>query len=303
MKLFIPENLELLAFEKKYQPELYIQYYKTDKLAYILHQLNHIPLYDRRYQKEGQFIPLSSKILQDRIGNFYSQYLAFLLHTGIIDTDSQYIVKEKSIGYRIAYPYNQNIKEYIITDFMFKNNLRNYYIANHKKIQKDYKFLIKWFDKLEINEELAMQFIREDYQIKEFYPELRDRDDKEYKSASVQYKLAKKAIEKYSSKEYLDFSIDQSGHRFHSILTNTRSTLRHALTYENKALATIDIKNSQPYFSTQLFKKDFWKHASKNKKYKKLLIRYNIITILTSSLCFPELMYYLINLMFRGTLH
>src|ERR1700752_4683297 len=215
MKIYIPENLDLELLEEKYQAKETIKHYKRDKLAYILHQLGYISLYDSRYQKEGILIPLSSKIIQQRLGNYYNQYLEFLLQTGIIDTDNRYIKKEKAIGYRIGYPYNKAVRVYEIEDFQFKRNLENYYIESHKKIRREYKHLIGWFDKLEINEAAARQFIFDDFQIKEQFPELRDRDEDGYKSPSIQYKLAQKAIDKYTHKEFLDYTIDQSGLRLH----------------------------------------------------------------------------------------
>jgi hypothetical protein len=53
-------------------------------------------------------------------------------------------------------------------------------------------------------------------------------------------------------------SVDDTGKRLHTNLTNLKKQLRNFLTYKGEQLVSIDIKNSQPYLSIALFNKEFW---------------------------------------------
>jgi len=52
------------------------------------------------------------------------------------------------------------------------------------------------------------------------------------------------------------FSVDSTAGRLHTNLTNLKSDLRNYLTYDGKTLVAVDIRNSQPYLSLALFRKD-----------------------------------------------
>jgi hypothetical protein len=61
------------------------------------------------------------------------------------------------------------------------------------------------------------------------------------------------------------FTIDQSGGRLHTPLTNMPSILRNFLTTsEDEPLVSIDIRNSQPFHMVMMFNKEFWKRTSKH---------------------------------------
>ena len=52
-------------------------------------------------------------------------------------------------------------------------------------------------------------------------------------------------------------SRDKTSKRYHSNLTRLSSILRNFITYNGEELVSIDLVNSQPYFSTMILDKDF----------------------------------------------
>jgi hypothetical protein len=288
MRIYIPENFNIEQFEAQHQPQTQIKSYKRDKLLFILHQLSYIPMMDSRYQQEGQLIPLHSKILQQQLGNYYRQYLDCLGWAGIIETDNHYIAKEKSKAYRLSFPYGGALKEYQIADYAFKRSLEGFYSQSGKAIRLKYPYLKKWFNEnLEINQQACNYYLLEELKTKTKYPYLRSRDEHGYKSPKIQYKCAQLCLGKLVNQEFYDFSVDSSGYRFHSLLTSARKALRNGMTYAGQQLCSLDIRNSQPYFSTLLFKPEFWSDQAKNKRFKKLFKHvYHNNTIIHPSIMF-----------------
>ena len=64
-------------------------------------------------------------------------------------------------------------------------------------------------------------------------------------------------------------SVDDNVKRFHSILTNIKSELRQYITYDGKKLCAVDVKNSQPFISTVLFRPGFYENSEKNANFLK----------------------------------
>jgi hypothetical protein len=313
MKIYIPENFDFDAFETFSHAETLIKGYKRDKAAYILHLLSYIPMIDSRYQQVGQLVPLYSKILQARIGNYYLHYLNCLGAAGIIETDNHYIPREKSRWYRLSHVFSLALKEYTISDYSFKRNLEDFYKEQSRKEVYKYPNLIQWFnEKLEIDSEACFNFIFKDYLIKKEHPHLRSRDEQGYKDPQVQYKCASLCIHRFIDQDFIGFIVDPSGFRFHSLLTSARKVLRNAITYEGKQIQSLDIKNSQPYFSILLFRPEFWLKEEKNKRYKKLFNQiyknnniYNssiMFTTIEQMLCQPDVQRYM-DLVKEGKLY
>ena len=66
-----------------------------------------------------------------------------------------------------------------------------------------------------------------------------------YKRPIDQLNHAKISAEKIGRQDYYLLH-DDNVYRFHSNLTNMRSVIRNAVTYDGQKLISIDIKNSQP---------------------------------------------------------
>ncbi len=127
-------------------------------------------------------------------------------------------------------------------------------------MQKKYNHLFKLYNhNLQIDYDLAMDFIGDDLARKLANPDLRDFDSKtkHYKDPIVQYNCSHLNIERIASGEFA-LSVDDNVFRLHSTISNLRSEIRNCISYGGRKLVSIDIKNSQPYLSTALLNDRFW---------------------------------------------
>jgi hypothetical protein len=258
MRLFIPENLDIDQLMYDNPPNFKKYKCKRDKLLYIIHLINALSLYKKDLMYD-RFVPLNATLLQDNISN-YKEYIDYLLHDlKIIETDGHYIPGFKSKGYRLVDRYNTEVVSTEVRDFTFYRKLKTE--RNKKKASVEHLgYLTKWFnDKLEIDYDYVTEFLQEEFNLKNNNELLRDYDRgrKKFKEPISQLNHAKISAEKISREEYYLLH-DDNVYRFHSNLTNMRSVVRNAVTYDRKKLISIDIKNSQPYLSTILLSRSFW---------------------------------------------
>src|SRR5690606_15630935 len=113
---------------------------------------------------------------------------------------------------------------------------------NRASSVKHLEYLTKWFNnKLEIDIDYVNQFLKEEYKLKVNNDALRDydRSRKKFKEPISQLNHAKISAEKISREEYYLLH-DDNVYRFHSNLTNMRSVIRNAVTYNGQKLISID---------------------------------------------------------------
>jgi hypothetical protein len=175
-------------------------------------------------------------------------------------TDMKYIVGKKSFGYIIneyktykASPERIEIKDYTI---------RKKKIAEIKEQEKELKlsakshpYLTKWF-----NEKLQINIQGAEFKVEELFPEQIGPIKGTRKGKASRWTKRYKAIQsinKFANQEFY-YGADDNVGRFHSNLTNIKRELRDFITYDGQKLVNVDIKNSQPLFSTFLLNKKFW---------------------------------------------
>jgi len=264
VRLYIPENLDIDQIVYDYPPNFKKYKHKRDKLLYVIHLINALTLYNKDLMFDD-FVSISAKILQDKISN-YKEYLNYLINVvKIIETDNQYFVGSKSKGFRLTEEYRCEVAIHTISEQTFYRKLkveRNNKIASVKHLN----YLTKWFDeKLEIDIDYVNKFLAEEYALKKDNKSLwQSKKVNTYGKVEVKYKRpidqlnhAKISAEKISRQDYYLLH-DDNVYRFHSNLTNMRSVIRNAVTYDGQKLISIDIKNSQPYLSTILLSRSFW---------------------------------------------
>ncbi len=260
-KLFVPKNLDLEYLAQKNPPNF--KPFKLDKLKYILSLISELRVSNKDLLFED-YTPINASLLQKKIQN-YKDYLNYLIDDlRIVKSDNSYVNNLKSRGYRFENGYNTFLKTVDVTD-----------ISLSKAIDKDIKksevtldgldYLTKWYnDKLKIDYTACKEFLDREYELKIMFPELRDYDmiKKAYRIPLNQYNSSFISLSKIYTKQFF-LKRDSNVYRFHSNLTNVSSILRNAITYDGQKLVNIDITNSQPYFSSILFKSDFWKKSQK----------------------------------------
>lgn len=246
MKLYIPENLKLDELISNKPPDF--RPFKRDSLCYILHLINTLPLSNKKLLSK-KFIPINATLLKEVINN-YKDYLIYLeKDLNIIESDNQYIVGEKSKGFRFSKEYRTKVKEIPIVDFTLWKNL-NLRKKRNELTVSNLGYLTKWFNAgLEIDFDKANKFLNEEYNLKMDNKSLWDIDNMgKYISPLNQYNHSFICAEKIHRKDF-NIKMDDNVMRLHSNLTNMRTVLRNALTYKGEKLYSIDLRNSQPYLT------------------------------------------------------
>lgn len=225
-KIYIPSNLDLPSLiEKEYQNDE-----NLDRLHYIINLI-----YEQRilYKITSEYVPLKALYLRKLIGRStdtnnicnYNDYINILINKGIIACDKQYIVNEKSYGYKLCEPYSLvRHKQISIKSNCLQNNIQRWQIKR-LPTTRVHQHLYKFLQEVEIDYSEAIQFI-DDLPVQE-------------------YNCAKISIDKFKNKEFY-IHRDDFGERLHTNLTNLKSNLRKFLVYQNQKLVNVDIVNSQP---------------------------------------------------------
>lgn len=256
----IPSSVDLEGFLMKYPPDFK---YEIDHFYYIIDYLARAMDFDD-LEDNGGFINLNAQKLQ-KVNHNYKTYLDHLLNNRFIRTDKKYIVGEKSFGYRLnRYSgYESTIKEIPINyRSVYKHKFKEQKELNDKliKTQKNYPHLTKWFANLQIDYEGAIN------EVEKLYPEPTGaiRGTRKGKASSWEKRYrAIQGLDKIANKK-IYYNVDENVGRFHSNLTNLKKELRNYITYNGQKLVNVDIKNSQPLFSTLLFNEEFYNEKSQN---------------------------------------
>ncbi len=250
---FIPENLNVEQLTVDH-PTDNIKWFKKSKLIHIISLFTEIPARNKtvrnNFQNNG-YVPLNSeKLRQDGIHN-YNEYLNYLMECGVIETDNQFIVGQKSRGYRLTKLYHTPVKEAKETGIK-RVNLHRY--LREIKSRKKYHYLSKYFDDgmLTIDFDQSIDFIGD---------KLKKSTKENMAHKIMKHNTGFYCISMIHHKDYFFFA-DETGHRVHTNLTILPKELRQFITYDSQSLSAVDIKNSQPYFSTILFQPKFYEKSS-----------------------------------------
>lgn len=295
MIMWVPENLDIDRVTLENQKEYIQGRLKKENLLYICDALIKSRANNRQEMTDSgtQFAPLSSSLL-DLVIHDYKKYLDFLIGAGILLTDYTFKVGEKCRGYCFAYPYSgQRLKMVLVESYLLKKGIRRFKDNWQQKLKKDtwgYSYLTKWWDTggLQIDVKGAFDWI--DRYEKGRISEIGENASSD-KTANIidtceDFKMQVRRINEGGHK----YGFSGDGHRFYNPISNLKRELRSFLTYEGRELVSIDIKNSQPFFSIALHDIKFWEGlwAKNGKKgYIKDIIKDkeigdNIITLLKS---------------------
>lgn len=241
-----------------------------------------IPACNKDSILEDDYVPINSTLIRDKIIKDYKNYLDYLIVTNIIESNNQYIKGERSYGYRFTEQYaDKELKRVSYIGHQFKQiesipskiiNSDNEEVSNPLL---NYDYLKYWYEQkgLIIDFESASKFVN-DYtnkKVKDGYTTWKDK--KGTKNKKIHPRTQKRAIlfNLYSLADHnYNAKIDTNVHRLHTVITNMESIYRNFITYRGQRLVNIDIKNSQPYLATVLFKPEFWDNNSLEFNYTQL---------------------------------
>lgn len=236
MEAKLPFNLNLEEHILMHPTAGYMVVFNLDHAKYLLTQITAVPASNKDIEDEMEdgFVPLSSKVIQNRIHR-YSRYYKYFEDTGVIDIDHKYrpsIFFQKDASCK-RYRFTEHYQKEEIVSVPYSPRFCRVIAAGlhrqNQEFRKEYGHLMKWLaedNKLEIDYEQAIRYldVRKAAQIKN--PELRDikittEGRKIRKRPKDQYKHAKFNVESIVSKESRCV-IDQVAGRLHSVLTNIK---------------------------------------------------------------------------------
>lgn len=240
-RCLIPSGLDLLNITQQNPPD-----FEADLglLHYLVHLTIEVPARNKDLLTKTGYVPFKAGILQSK-SRMYRQHLDYLVEQGVLDEDRQYRVGKHCRHFRIAERYLSNrLKEFAITDTKMLKVLER-----HSNIDFDatikYKKLYQWFDgsRLKVDVQAAEAYI---------WAELAHNKRESYYEAYIT------AYTKILKVRMIDegafwFNVDDFGHRLHTNLTNLDKCLKPFITFDGLNLVSVDVKNSQPFFSLKIF--------------------------------------------------
>lgn len=269
--LYIPENLNFQQLKKQYPTRI-----KGDHLLYICHSIIMAKIYndeDTLAEKRKGYVPLSATKLKAIIRD-YKPCIDYLIDAGVILCDQSYEAGVISKGYAFTEEYT-GVKYACITasDYILRRNLHNkMYTAREQrsKRKRKYNHLVKWLkaEGLQIDSSGAYRWIEEHeaQELCKINEEYKTRKAREaHKKLLIDTCEGYKVIVDQIKQGHFTWSVDETGYRFHTILTRMKKELRQFLSYEGQKMVAVDISCSQPYLSLILLQKSFWKTEKKPK--------------------------------------
>lgn len=269
--VYIPENLDLEKILSENPPDF--KYYK-DNFLYILSLINSIAenlkdndtLYDW-YESTG-YVPIYTRILKSKVHN-YTEYIKYLICNKIIETDNRYLpAGGKSKAYKYTSIYEVGLKRVQISK---KTLLKKVFNRDKNTLNEDDKnnifdelplsiipFLTKWFnEKLTIDIEEVKKYLlalsEEETKIEAKKENTKKNQKDIIEKQKRKYNTRFITADKIYHKDFLNnMVIDRKAGRLHTLLTRLKKELRNYITYDDKTLVSLDIKNSQPFLSLAL---------------------------------------------------
>lgn len=273
----IPNGLQISQLLELYPPDFKKKKIKIDVFYFILDLIT-----ARTYKSSNEEFNDYVDIHSDYFNSFhhdYKEYIQYLKDHQIIDTD-YYIPEEKAYGYSInldSINFECPFIEIPITDNVIKQKIESnqFYKTLFSPAATSYHHLSKWF-----NSSLVIDSVRATRKIKKMYNQIDENKD-QYSSRQL-IKAKNKLLKNISVIHELETQnfycdLDNNIGRFHSNLTNLKKELRSFITYDGQKLVNIDIRNSQPFLSTCLFRPEFWSNDHHGLNIYKIPTAINII--------------------------
>lgn len=251
----VPLNLKIDELTQKIPPTFS---YKRDGFIYLVDlwfQQYEWSKNDSNYIKDD-YLPFHSQSLKFVLYD-YQKYLEYLIQNEVFEVNSSYQTNVKSKSYKLNSIYYTDLVEDEILDRRIVEKILQSRNISQTEVNEKYRYITKWFDKLTVDEAEAYKYIEQYIQSKS-KAKSHSLTRKRLQLKKISYILSVKRI---SNKNYR-FSIDQKSGRLYTPLTNLKKELRQFLKYDGKKIVAIDLSNSQPYLSTILLDKDFYKQTN-----------------------------------------
>ena len=277
MTIRIPKNLHLEKLCNNHTEtisnyNLKVDKRLMDKIALLCHTINVVSSKKRDYWEdflngktnEIPSVSLSSRILKRHIHD-YAKIMSIANEMGIIIITHSWISNEECKKYKFSTEYSGQEMAYytITTDTLIKSYKKSLELLTEESKKNNPSFLRKYWEsgKLTINIPGAMNWVANNQRMEmenlaPFFKELTESELQEKVSKiKIKHELFRTSILEINGsfkKGYL-FHTDRKGERIYTSLSNLKKELRQFLSYDNKDLCSIDLKNSHPYILAGLF--------------------------------------------------
>jgi len=203
----------------------------SDDARYFVHKIYEQNVFNKR--DKNNFVPLKAEYMRKIISfRKYKSIRDHLLDSGIVETDSHYVINRKATGYRLSKHWRGKRHHRVqITNSRLAKNLNRDKQELHKKIQcRVHAHLLGMLKEVEIDYQQALMSI----------------------DCEENFTIYEISIDMIKNKEWF-FKWDDFG-RVHTNITNLKSTFRKFLRHDGLSLVELDIANSQPFFFGCLIK-------------------------------------------------
>jgi hypothetical protein len=273
-RFFLPTNLPIAEMRQKSRRPEYLE-----KMFFLISTIHFFRVIDKTLKKDS-FIQLKATFLGKLIGrNFIAKVKGDLIGMGIIETDGQWIIGEKSIGYRLTAAYRNEKIFVLAARFAKVVEYRNSMLCGAPKEENmDESELYIWdtLQRITIDEE-ALADIERTYNAE--IEELRERS-KVTKSKKELQRIERARIEAVNSHNFsvisygmikdgnLFWAKDRFAGRIFNNAANCPKGMRAHFRLDGRLLAECDISNCQPTLMYWLYKD---KDSAEARRYKAIV--------------------------------
>lgn len=260
----LPVNFDLDEILRQYPP---VEHcfpadiaFVPDKALALLWLISSIATRNRDLIDAKGFTPIYAKKVQNSIRD-YQLYWAYLVRSGVVETNNHYY-KGRSKGYRWAEQFRNAPFSLRKVKLKYSDDIHLYEKFIRPKDTAKHPYLFHWYDTERLN--ILPEAEQYAYNLKVWKMSDKHRWDTKEEEGKIKRKYP---ISQYMSNIYgigkiqlnqYEPHIDHTSHRLHSVLTNMQTDIRNFVNYDGQKLVSIDIKNSQPYLSTLILRREFW---------------------------------------------
>jgi hypothetical protein len=253
-EIFLPSNLEIEKVVAENPP---VFKFNIDYLKYICSYIYTKKVCWNEDEDFTFFTEVSSTNLKNTVSN-YTLYIDYLIENKILQTDNHFIASASSStakckGYRFHSTISSSPKIDRVVTYTLVKNINRYHDNAFVRARSTHGNLVKWFDpeRLKIDTVKAAEITEKLYQS--------DLLDEKRQANALERKIINEIkVHKIVTGSYYLNTDDNVG-RFHTNITTLKREHRKCLTYDDKKLVNVDIKNSQPLLVLVLLNPMFYK--------------------------------------------
>lgn len=249
LQKFIPGKKEVWGSKRNFTYDYY----------YFCSTIGYLTFVDKR-NKDKEYVNINYKIMIGIVSkNNYSDMIENLKGWKVIKENPhvKYQAGNYSKSYKLLSPYDSNLIRIPVEDRSINRKLNDFKRTKQKELEKlpeAYQYLSMTNKCIAMDVASATSFNEVNYF---------SQHEKKYNSNFF-------AISAYADDMYR-FSVDTTGNRAHTNLTNLSSKLRQFLSVDGEQLGQVDISNSQPLFFYLHLKNNPSIPLSEKEKYKELV--------------------------------